>query len=88
MFEKIYEVSYYNGFELRDTDLFTDLDLAIECFIDYKGEACIFEYPLKEGQLLMEPVIEKNSKGGYDCWGKTGEYVYDKVMKRLENDTK
>lgn len=84
MFEKIYEVSYYNGLELLDTDLFTDLDLAIECFIEYKREALICEYPLKEGQLLSISVIERYSEGTYDYCGETGKYAYNKVIKRSE----
>ena len=80
MFEKIYEVTYYRGFEQVDTDLFTDLELAVRCFLEYDGDAIICEYPLKEGQLMPAPLIERQMKNTYDYWGETGEMVYNKIM--------
>ena len=80
MFKKIYEVTYYRGFEQIDTDLFTDLDLAVKCFVDWKKEAMMCEYPLKEGQLLPTPLIERQVKGDYDYWGETGEKIYQKII--------
>ena len=82
MFEKIYEVTYSNGFEIVGTGLFTDLDLAIECFVDWQVEALICEYPLKEGELLPNPLIVRHPDGTYDHWGETGENIYNKIMEK------
>ena len=88
MFEKIYEVTCHDSFEVVSTDLFTDLDLAVQCFVDWHVEAIICEYPLKEGKLLPTPLIERHPEGNYDYWGETGEYVYEKIMERKEDETK
>ena len=84
MFDKIYEVTYYNGCEIRDMDLFTSLDLAVDSFLEYEKEALICEYRLKKGQLLPTPLIERHPKGTYDYWGETGEKIYNKIMENKQ----
>ena len=82
MFDKIYEVTYYNGCEIRDMDLFTSLDLAVDSFLEYEKEALICEYRLKKGQLLPNPLIVRHPDGTYDHWGETGENIYNKIMEK------
>ena len=84
MFEKIYEVTYSNGCEICDTNLFGSLDLAVDSFLEYEKEALICEYRLKKGQLLPTPLIERLPKGTYDYWGKTGEKIYNKIMENKQ----
>lgn len=85
MFEKIYEVTYYRGFEQVGTGLFTDFDLAVQCFMDWKGESNISAYPMKGGQLLGSPLIERVGEGSYNYWGETGVMIYNKIMEKKMN---
>ena len=45
-------------------------------------EALICEYPLKEGELLPNPLIVRHPDGTYDYWGETGENIYNKIMEK------